>query len=205
MIRQQPSLSDAHRQVFRLEKTESISMDTHLTEVREIAYLLEEVDVNNPKDIIVYYTLKNLPKEYEIFKRMHITNQTLPTYEQLEAKLISEETSIMLETQQKEDGEVFFLHRDRPRRPQPTSRYGHPPTALNSRHYSTNRRYIDSEGSSALRYLNQVTTSTHLRVTEKGNTPATYQPHYRSKGPNKQRSNCATSAASTGISNGNVI
>ena len=55
---------------FALRKTESISMDAHLTEVKEIANLLEEVDVNIPEDIIVYYTLKHLPKEYEIFKRM---------------------------------------------------------------------------------------------------------------------------------------
>ena len=52
---------------FALRKTESISMDAHLTEVKEVANLLEEVDVVIPEDIIVYYTLKNLPKEYEIF------------------------------------------------------------------------------------------------------------------------------------------
>ena len=57
---------------FALRNTESISMDAHLTEVREIANLLEEVDVNILEDIIVYYTLKNLPKEYEIFKRMRL-------------------------------------------------------------------------------------------------------------------------------------
>ena len=68
--------------------------------------------MNIPEDIIVYYTLKNLPKEYEIFKRMQIAAQTLPTYKQLEAKLISEETSIRMEHQQNEDGEAFFLHRD---------------------------------------------------------------------------------------------
>ena len=115
---------------FALRKTESISMDTHLTKIQEIANFLDEVDVNTPEDIIVYYTLKNMPKEYEIFKRMQIAAQTLSFYEQLEAKLISKETSIRLETQQKEDGEPFFLHRDRRRRPQPTSRYGHPPITL---------------------------------------------------------------------------
>ena len=94
---------------FALRKTESISMDVHLTEVKEVANLLEEVDVNIPEDIIVYYTLKHLPKEYEIFKRMHISAQTLPTYEQLEAKLISEETALKMEEQQKEDGEALFL------------------------------------------------------------------------------------------------
>lgn len=82
-------------------------MDTHLTKVRGIANLLEKVDVNIPEDIIIYYTLKNLPKEYKIFKRMEIVAQTLPTYEQLEAKFILEETSIRMETQQIEDGEAF--------------------------------------------------------------------------------------------------
>lgn len=47
---------------FALRKTKSISMDAHLTEVKEIANLLEEVDVNIPEDIIVYYTLKEPAK-----------------------------------------------------------------------------------------------------------------------------------------------
>ena len=90
---------------FALRKTDSISMDSHLIEVREVANQLEEVEVNILEDVIVCYILKNLPKEYDIFKRMQIVGQTLPTYEQLEAKLISEETAIKMETQQKEDGE----------------------------------------------------------------------------------------------------
>jgi hypothetical protein len=98
---------------FSLRKTESISIDAHLTEVKEITNLLEEVEVKIPEDIIVYYTLKNLPKEYEIFKQMQIASQKLPTYEQLEAKLISEETSIKMENQNQEDGETFLLHQDR--------------------------------------------------------------------------------------------
>ena len=120
---------------FSLRKTKSISMDAHLTEVKEIANLLEEVGVNIHEDIIVYYTLKNLPKEYEIFKRMQIAAQKLPTYEQLEAKLISEETSFKMEHQNHEDGEAFLLHRDRPalRRPQPTQKYGH--FSTNARHH----------------------------------------------------------------------
>ena len=110
---------------FSLRKTESISMDAHLAEVKEVANLLQEVEVNIPEDIIVYYTLKNLPKEYEIFKQMQIAAQKLPTYEQQEAKLILEETSIKMEHQNQEDGEAFLLHRDRwaPQRPQ--QRYNH--------------------------------------------------------------------------------
>ena len=95
---------------FALRKTEAVSMDTHLTEVRNVANLLEEVEVNMPEDVIVYYTLKNLPKEYEIFKRMQIAAQTLPKFNQLEAKLISEETAIKMDNQHKEEGEALFLH-----------------------------------------------------------------------------------------------
>lgn len=123
---------------FALRKTESVSMDAHLTKVKEIANLLEEVEVVIPEDIIVYYTLKNLPKEYEIFKRMQIAAQTLPTYEQLEAKLISEETSIKMETQRQEEGEAFLLQRDwnAGRRTSPSTRY-----SSASRYH---RRYPDS-------------------------------------------------------------
>ena len=134
---------------FSLRKTESISMDAHLIEVKEIANLLEEVDVNIPEDIIVYYTLKNMPKEYEIFKRMQIAAQKLPTYEQLEAKLIYEETSIKMEHQNQVDGEAFLLHRDR------TSTRRHQLVQKNN-HFSANPRYPrlqDSGGTSAPRVL----------------------------------------------------
>ena len=141
---------------FSLRKTENVSMDEHLTEVKEIANLLEEVDVIIPEDIIVYYTLKNLPKEYEIFKRMQIAGKKLPTYEQLEAKLLSEETSIMMETQQQEEGEALLLHRNIGRRSQgPVGRYDHSaPTAHNRQPH---RRPFETGGSSTPRPQNSAT------------------------------------------------
>lgn len=184
---------------FALRKTEFVSMDVHLTEVKEIANLLEEVDVIIPEDIIVYYTLKNLPKEYEIFKRMQIAAQTLPTYEQLEAKLISEETSIKMETQQQEEGEALLLQRDRNagRRTLPGARYNN---------FSPNRyhrRYPDSGGqhaqrtstlsnstppggSSGFRPQGQIPffEQTQRNVTNTG----TYQPRFRTRGSDRPRS-----------------
>ena len=199
---------------FALRKTESISMDAHLTKVKEVANLLEEVDVIIPEDIIVYYTLKNLPKEYEIFKRMQISAQSLPTYEQLEAKLISEETSIKLESQHKEDGEAFFSHHDRLRRPQNTSRY-HPPAAQIARSSYYGRKLPDTGGhpisrpshpshffdgggqNPAPRFLNPShpggsNTSRPLQnrypaSTPKGAAQQTYQPKYRQRGPERPR------------------
>lgn len=134
---------------FSLRKTDSISMDDHLTEVKEIANLLEEVEVKLPEDIIVYYTLKNLPKEYEIFKRMQFGGQSLSTYEQLEAKLISEETSIKLENQHRDDGEAFFSHYDRSRRSAPNARYRHPNSL---RQPSSYRRPSDSGAPSPTKF-----------------------------------------------------
>ena len=58
--------------LFALRKKKSISMNTHLTKVCGVANLLEEVDVNIPENIIIYCTLKNFPKECEIFKRMQM-------------------------------------------------------------------------------------------------------------------------------------
>jgi hypothetical protein len=184
---------------FALRKTESVSMDAHLTEVKEIANLLEEVEVTIPEDIIVYYTLKHLPKEYEIFKRMQIAAQTLPTYDQLEAKLISEETAIKLEEQQKDDGEALFLHQNR--RPQPNQRFNHFRPPQNVRHTHTHRRYTDSGGPSnlrspsftdsgghhATRYASQ---HSHHQVHPTGqgrSQQTTYQPRFKPRGPDKPR------------------
>jgi transposase InsO family protein len=197
---------------FALWKTKSISMDDHLTEVKEIANLLEEVEVNIPEDIIVYYTLKNLPKEYEIFRRMQIASQTLPTYEQLEAKLISEETSIKMENLQKENGEAFFSYQDQHRRPQSTPKYNHFTTSQHpsrrfadpSRHFADpSRRFADSGGfstnrspsqaeaggSSTTRYQHQTPTPKfqHSGSTQRSSTQPIYQPRYRTRGPDKPR------------------
>lgn len=182
---------------FSLRKTESITMDAHLTEVKEVANLLEEVDVNIPEDIIVYYTLKNLPKEYEIFKRMQIGVQSLPTYEQLEAKLISEETSIQLELQQKEEGEALFSHSDRFKRSHPVSRHN-PTMTQNPRYIYPNRRLPDSGGFSSNRASNteiggSSTPKFYHQQKFPGSAPRTpiqgnYQPRYRPRGPDKPRS-----------------
>lgn len=182
---------------FALRKTKSVSMDTHLTEVKEIANLLEEVDVIIPEDIIVYYIMKNLPKEYEIFKKMQISAQPLPPYEQLEAKLISEETSIKMESQHQEDGEALFLHRDRSlgRRFQPVSQHSQFTSTANHR---IHRRNIDSGGFSAQRSpLSSASGGSFVSRPRNQNTnfevtttiTAPYQPRYKPRGPDRQRNN----------------
>lgn len=156
-----------------------------------------ETDSASSLQTFVYYIMKNLPKEYEIFKKMQISAQTLPTYEQLEAKLILEETSIKMESQHQEDGEAFFLHRDRSsgRRFQPVSQHSQFTSTVN---HMIHRRNTDSGefsaqrspqssasgGSFVSRPQNQ---NTNFEVTTTIIAP--YQPRYKPRGPDQQRNN----------------
>ena len=181
---------------FALRKTESVSMDTYLTEIKEVANLLEEVEVVIPEDIIVYYTLKNLPKEYEIFKRMQIAAQTLPTYEQLEAKLLSEETFMKMEREQQEEGEALYVHRNNSRRPTPNNRFGN--SASNNRHLP--RRQFDTGGTSNSRFLNSTAQGGSSTPRSQGlnagfdhtgrgtNSASSYQPRFKPRGSKRPRS-----------------
>ena len=191
---------------FAMRKTDSISMDTHLTEVREVVNLLEEVEVNMSEEVIVFYTLKNLPKEYEIFKRMQIAAQKLPTYEQLEAKLISEETALKMENQ-RADGEALFVHHDRNRRPQhgSVSRPQNSPAAYNSR-FSQNSRWRSDSGSfSGTRPFNQDDQGGPSRyqqlpavANQRSAPPTQHQPRYRNRGPQRPRNETCNFCGLTG-------
>lgn len=63
--------------------------------------MLEEVNLVFFKDFIVYYTTQNLPKEYEIFKKIVIGGDELPCYENMESKLLSEEMVFNLRIEDK--------------------------------------------------------------------------------------------------------
>ena len=60
------------RQVLLIDKFFSIrklhSMDEYLADMKEAADSLEELDVPLPEKILVAYTLKNLPPEYDMVK-----------------------------------------------------------------------------------------------------------------------------------------
>ncbi|KAG0575112.1 hypothetical protein KC19_VG319500, partial [Ceratodon purpureus] len=42
-------------------KSDSVSIDLFLTEVKEVVDLLEELDLELPEPIVVYWTVQNLP------------------------------------------------------------------------------------------------------------------------------------------------
>jgi hypothetical protein len=80
--------------------------------VKKVANLLDsEVDVTLPKNIIIYYIVQNLPKEYEVFKHMLFNTQHLPPYNELESMLISGELPLEMNTPN--DAEALFVQCER--------------------------------------------------------------------------------------------
>ena len=61
-----------------------------------------------PEDVIVWYTLKNLPKEYDIVKQM-ILCDSLPKYNKLELCLLSEEMSRKVQQTNEKESEALAI------------------------------------------------------------------------------------------------
>jgi hypothetical protein len=74
---------------FTIQKTGS--MDEYLADVKEAADQMEEVDVGLPEKVIVYHTLKNLPKEYDMIKQVILNERKPPSYLELESRVLNEE------------------------------------------------------------------------------------------------------------------
>jgi hypothetical protein len=75
--------------------------------VKEVIDLLEEVDVMLLEVVIMYYTIQNFPKEYEVFKHMLFNTRQLPPYKELESMLINKELSFKMNTH--DDAEVILV------------------------------------------------------------------------------------------------
>ena len=60
-------------------KTASMSMDEYLIEMKETTNLLEKARVSILEDVVGWYTLKNLLKEYNILKQMILCDFHPPT------------------------------------------------------------------------------------------------------------------------------
>lgn len=79
--------------------------------MKEVIDLLEEVDVILPEDIIMYYTIQNLPKEYEMFKHTLLNTQQLPPYKELESILINKELPLKMNTH--DGAEAILVQHDK--------------------------------------------------------------------------------------------
>jgi len=83
--------------------------------------MLEKIDLMLLEDIIMYYTIQNLPKEYEIFKNIHLGGDQLSGYEAMESKLLSEKMVLSLRTNEKNlEALVMFHDKNKRYKPKPT-------------------------------------------------------------------------------------
>jgi hypothetical protein len=92
--------------LFNFKKIESMTMDSYIVDIRNIADMLE-IGCQLPEDAVVYYIIANLSKEYIIFKRLYGENE-LPSFKILESKLLSKEQAIAMESEEK-GGEALAI------------------------------------------------------------------------------------------------
>lgn len=60
-------------------------MDENLMDMKDAADLLDKVRVPLPEEVMTYYTLKNLPKEFDVTKQLILNERKLLSYKELEA------------------------------------------------------------------------------------------------------------------------
>jgi hypothetical protein len=77
---------------FSTKNTSSGSMDDYLNKMKKLSDALEDIGVPLPELVVVWYTLKNLSKEYDILKKMILLDK-LFSFENLELHFLFEEIS----------------------------------------------------------------------------------------------------------------
>ena len=95
---------------FSMKKTSSMSMDDYLTDMKEAADSLEELGIPLPEPIVVYYTIKNLPMEYDIQKQMILSKEVLPGYLELESRLLAEEMVRKVDHRDEKEGDALVAY-----------------------------------------------------------------------------------------------
>lgn len=83
-------------------------MDENLMDMKDAADLLDKVRVPLPEEVMTYYTLKNLPKEFDVTKQLILNERKLLSYKELEAWLLDEETSRNLDSYLEQDNESLL-------------------------------------------------------------------------------------------------
>jgi hypothetical protein len=84
------------------------SMDEHLIDMKEVANLLDDVELPHPKKILVFYNLKNIPKEHDVIKQIIFNENKLPTYLELALRLLNDETSKKMDGSSEKESEALL-------------------------------------------------------------------------------------------------
>ena len=92
--------------LFSIKKLNS--MDEYLPDMKEVVDSLDELDVPLPEKILVAYMLKNLLPEYDMVKQIIMNERKLPSYLDLEARLLNEETTKKTQHNQERNTEALL-------------------------------------------------------------------------------------------------
>jgi hypothetical protein len=99
------------RKMVTFRNEETMTMEQYLTEVKNTIDQLENMLVHIPEELIVLLVLHSLPKEYHFFKITQTGKDLLPTFLELESKLLDEEMQLSMDADREGESETLYLKR----------------------------------------------------------------------------------------------
>jgi hypothetical protein len=103
------------RKLVGIRKEETSSMEQYFTEVKDTMDQLEGIGVNIPEDLCILLLLNSLPREYQLFSRTQTGRDELPSFLELEARLLDEEMQLKLDQRSTETPKRCTCARASPR------------------------------------------------------------------------------------------
>jgi len=86
-------------------------MEQFLREVRSNIDELESMNVTLPEELTVLLILRSLPKEYQFFTKVLYGKDSLPSFCELELKLLDEELQVKMDAEKDNTSEALYLNR----------------------------------------------------------------------------------------------
>jgi hypothetical protein len=79
------------RKLVTSQKEEMMTMEDYLKEIKGIIDQLVTIPIAIPEDLLSLLLFHSLPKEYQLFRKLFIGNDLLPSFSNLKSKPINEE------------------------------------------------------------------------------------------------------------------
>jgi hypothetical protein len=99
------------RKLVSSRKEETTTIEQYLKSCKETTNQLEAMEVGIPKDLIVLFIFNSLPREYQFFSRSQTRKKSLPSFDELESKLLDEELQIKMDAETEGADEALYLCR----------------------------------------------------------------------------------------------
>jgi len=99
------------RRYLACKKEETTSMERFLRDVKSNIDELESMNVALPEELTVLLLLGSLPKEYQVFTKALSGKDRLPSFCELESKLLDEELQVKMDVEKEAGSEALYLNR----------------------------------------------------------------------------------------------